>query len=160
MWCRLKKHPQDLSVLIGTFPIILSNISTWPPSELEKKNVHTRTFWDFWNVFKSVLFSAKGNPKKMHQYTVLLIIGRPINRISILNTSSVLNLWSSILILVLNTSSILNLELPILNSYSKIATKVRDLRPKMSSKVRDSGQNVRMHRVQLFPALMVGCQWG
>ena len=35
-------------------------------------------------------------------------------------------------------------------------TKVRDLRPKMSSKVRDSRQNVRTHRVQhvqLFPAL-------
>ena len=38
----------------------------------------------------------------------------------------------------------------------KNATKVRDLRPKMPSKVRDSWQNVRTHRVQrmqLFPAL-------
>ena len=37
-----------------------------------------------------------------------------------------------------------------------MATKVRDRRPKMSSKVRDSGQNVRTHRVQreqLHPAL-------
>ena len=59
-----------------------------------------------------------------------------------------------------NTSIILvlNLKLPILNSCSKIATKVRDLRPKISSNVRDSGQNVRTHRVQriqLFPALCV-----
>ena len=52
---------------------------------------------------------------------------------------------------------ILNLELPFLNSCSKIATKVRDLRPKMSSKVGDSGQNVCTHRLQrykLFPALL------
>ena len=51
----------------------------------------------------------------------------------------------------------LNLEWSILNSCSEIATKVRDHRPKMSSKVRDSGQNVRTHRVQrvqLFPALI------
>ena len=39
-------------------------------------------------------------------------------------------------------------------------TKVCDLRPKMSSKVRDSWQNVRTHRVQLFPALMgVSPKW-
>ena len=100
--------------------------------------------------------------------------------ILILNTSSILHSQSSILdhksqssililIIILNTSSILilnhilNLELPILNSCSKIATKVRDHRPKMSSKVRDSGQNVRTHRVQLFPALvlvwiLINCQ--
>ena len=66
----------------------------------------------------------------MHQCTVLLIliIGRP-------NPNP--NPQSS--------SSILNLELSILNSCSKNATKVRDLRPKMSSKVRDSGQNVHTH---------------
>ena len=69
--------------------------------------------------------------------------------------SSILDHQSSILILILNTSSILNLELSISNSCSKIATKVRDLRPKMSSKVRDFRQNVRTHRVQLFPSLCV-----
>ena len=50
---------------------------------------------------------------------------------------------------------ILNLELPILYFCSKIATKVRYLRPKMSSKVPDSGQNVCTHHVQLFPALPI-----
>ena len=99
--------------------------------------------------------------------------------ILILNASSILHPQSSILdpqsqssililIIILNISSILilnhilNLELPILKSCSKIATKERDHRPKMSSKVRDSEQNVRTHLVQcvqLCHRLWRFCDW-
>ena len=100
--------------------------------------------------------------KKSRQKRVILGQSSILNTFSIFNpnhhpqsSSSNLNPHPQSAMLIL----ILNLELPIPNSCSKIATKVRDLRPKMSSKVRDSGQNVRTHRVQcvqLFPALSQG----
>ena len=125
------EHTQVLLLYIN-----IERLQSWK----KPQNVRTRTFWGFWNVLKSAW------PKKSRQKCVIL----SPSSILILNTSSILNPQSSILILIiiLNTSSILNpqssstilihnLELRILNSCSKIATKVRDLRPKMSSKVRD-----------------------
>ena len=96
--------------------------------------------WSINTLLKCPQKCDKGIPKKMHQYTVLPIIGRPINRFRYLNPHP------KSLILPQYSSSILILYpqfwLSILNSCSKIVTKVRDSR-----------QIVRTHGVQLFPAL-------
>ena len=137
--------------------------SSWKKAQ----NIHTRTSWGFWNVLKSAWFPAKKIATKVRDLRPIL---NPHPQYFLNPSSSIFNPWSSITIfnpnpiIILNTSSILILNhipililnhilILILNSCSKIATKVRDHRPKMSSKVLDSGQNVRTRRVQLFPAL-------